>query len=128
MALSKLEIRQLVAKLRHEPGESSVGLSTAQMVLERQEAAMMIEELSSALHRAEAVCDKAMAALTRWQSGKRFDVAGLEAAIQFELYDLVRPGAREGIEKLHALMSSTRQDRGAEPEDLLAQGSGESGR
>jgi len=47
---------------------------------------------------AEAGCDKSLACMTRWQSGKPFDASGPEAAIKDQLYDEIRPGAREGIQ------------------------------
>lgn len=73
------------------------------MLREREEAADTIEALLAALSRAESVCDKAMACMSRWQSGKHFDPSGPEAAIQGELYDIVRPGARAATKKLHSL-------------------------
>ena len=69
-----------------------------------------IEALSMSLANAEAACDKSMACMTRWQSGKPFDISGPEAAIKDQLYDVIRPGAREGIKNLHALLDAGKKD------------------
>lgn len=101
MAHLKAESKRLVAKLRLDPSDNG-GPSRMDMLLERQEAADLIEALANALANAEAACDKALAGMERWRSGKPYDATGPEAAICGQLYDVIRPGARDGTEKLVA--------------------------
>lgn len=79
----------------------------------QKEVDMVTEPAIAALKNAERdldamrkTCDRASACLSRWQNGFSFDVDGVEAKIQGELYDAVRPNAREGIKKLHRLLES----------------------
>ncbi|MCT8164061.1 hypothetical protein [Pseudomonas sp. HD6422] len=74
------------------------------LLRERQAAADLIEALASALGTAESTCEKALAGFSRWQSGHTFDPSGPEAEIKGQLYDVIRPGARAGFQKLAALM------------------------
>lgn len=101
----KAAIRQFLAKLRLDPSDNG-GPSRMDMLRERQEAADLIEALASALSNAEGACDKALAAMAHWQSGNPFDTEGPEAAIKDQLYVVIRPGAREGIQKLGALLDA----------------------
>lgn len=102
------EIEQLVSRLRLDPSDNG-GPSRMDMTRERKEAADLIENLSRALRNAQATCDKAMACITRWESGKQFDAAGPEASMKGELYDVIRPGARAGIRKLNDLINQHKQ-------------------
>lgn len=49
--------------------------------------------------------DRAQAGFSRWRGGHPFD--SIAAGIADSLYDAIRPGAREGIAKLHSLMSAS---------------------
>lgn len=69
-----------------------------------------IEALTKALANAEAACNESLACMTRWESGKSFDASGPEAAIKDQLYDVIRPGAREAIKKMNALLDAGKQD------------------
>lgn len=103
--LSDRQVAALVARLRLDPSDNG-GPSRMDMLRERQEAADLIEVLSLALAEAGGACDKARACLARWQAGHVYDPAGPEAAIQQQLYEVVRPGARAGLSKLHAIVDS----------------------
>lgn len=105
MSPKTADIERLVAKLRLDPSDNG-GPSRMDMLRERQEAADMIEALANALGNAEAACDKALAGMARWQSGKPFDATGPEASIKDQLYDVIRPGARKETKKLVALLGS----------------------
>lgn len=49
--------------------------------------------------------DMAQAGFGRWRNGHPFD--SVAAGISDSLYDAIRPGAREGIAKLHSLISAS---------------------
>lgn len=102
---SDRQVAELVARLRLDPSDNG-GPSRMDMLRQRREAADLIEALSLALTNAGVTCDKARACMARWQAGHPFDPAGPEGAIQQQLYDVVRPGARDGLGKLHAILDS----------------------
>lgn len=103
-AITPANALNLIARLKLDPSDNQ-GPSRADMLRERAEAAEMIQALLQQLNEAQATCDKAMACMQRWESGKPYDAAGPEAVIKKELYDVIRPGARAGIKKLGKLIS-----------------------
>ena len=108
MAHPKFEIDRFVEKLKSPLNELDGPFPLA-VLRERQEAADIISKLSTALAIAEKACDKALAGFARWQSGRPFDPNGPEAAIRDELHDVIRPGARDGLKKLNALIDADRR-------------------
>lgn len=106
MAHQNSDLERFVAKLRLEHIDNG-DPSRMDMLRERQEAANLIEALSNALCKAESACDKALTGMARWQSGKPFDATGPEAGIKDQLYDVIRPNARDSIKKLYVLLDTS---------------------
>ena len=109
MPVQKAEIDRLLARLRLDPGDNG-GPSRMDMLREREEAVAIIESLVESLSSAEKACDKALACMVRWQSGKPYDASGPEAGIRDALYEVIRPGARAGTHKLHQLLDANREE------------------
>ncbi len=102
--ISPRKALDLIARLKRDPSDDQ-GPSRTEMLRERAEAAEMIQSLLQQLGDAQSACDKAMSCMQRWESGKPYNATGPEAAIKKALYDVIRPGAREGIKKLGAWIS-----------------------
>lgn len=103
-AITPAKAQNLIARLKLDPSDNQAP-GKVDMLRERAEAAEMIQALLLQLKEAQATCDKAMACMHRWESGKPYDAAGPEATIKNALYDVVRPGARAGLKKLGKLIS-----------------------
>lgn len=93
----------LIARLKQAPSDNPATEKTT-MLRERAEAAEMIHALQQQLISARSTCEKAMACMQRWEGGNPYCAAGPEAAIKQELYDVIRPGARESIKALGKLI------------------------
>jgi len=103
MVIQKADVQRFLAKLRLTPNDSEEAPKSV-ILRERQEAAELIEAMSKALVNAEAGCEKALACMVRWKSGKPYSLDGPEEAIRGQLYEVIRPGARKGTERLFALL------------------------
>jgi hypothetical protein len=64
-----------------------------------------IDQLKAENAALRSTCAGASACMDRWAGGHAFDPDGPGGRIRDELYDAYRPGAREGLAKLQALMS-----------------------
>lgn len=60
-------------------------------------------------------CAKASACMDRWAGGHAFDADGPGGRIRDELYDAYRPGAREGIAKLHKFIDAASAGKEVQP-------------
>ncbi|UVM64447.1 hypothetical protein LOY34_13910 [Pseudomonas sp. B21-009] len=82
----------------------AMGLDMGKLTRERNSFRRSAEKLKAENEALRSTCARASACMDRWASGHPFDGDGPGGRIRDELYDAFRPGARDGIAKLHALM------------------------